>query len=151
MKQYGSALRGFIALRVGAPAAEDVSQETWTACWLALPNFAGKSRFKAWLYGIAVNKCLDYFRGRGYKEDSASHEIDEISSEDSALRQIVDRDEIRGALNRLPELQREVVELYYYAQLTLPEIAETVKLNLNTVKYQFYRAHDQIASEFQAD
>jgi RNA polymerase sigma factor (sigma-70 family) len=51
------------------------------------------------------------------------------------------------ALRTLPEAQREVVELYYYAELTLPEIATSLNRNLNTVKYQFYRAHQAVARE----
>lgn len=42
-----------------------------------------------------------------------------------------------------------VVEMYYYAELTLPEIALALGRNLNTVKYQFYRAHARAARELQ--
>ena len=35
--------------------------------------------------------------------------------------------------------------MYYYAELTLAEIAEALGRNVNTVKYQFYRAHTQVA------
>ena len=52
---------------------------------------------------------------------------------------------VRAALAGLPEAQQEVLELYFYAELTLPEIAEMLGRNLNTVKYQFYRAHAQAA------
>jgi DNA-directed RNA polymerase specialized sigma24 family protein len=38
------------------------------------------------------------------------------------------------------------LELYYYAELNLPEIAQVLNRNLNTVKYQFYRAHTQVAA-----
>ena len=55
------------------------------------------------------------------------------------------REAIKAAMGTLPQAQKEVVELYYYAGLSLPEIAQSVKRNLNTVKYQFYRAHDQVA------
>ena len=46
---------------------------------------------------------------------------------------------------RFPEAQREVLDLYYWAELTLPEIARALNRNLNTVKYQFYRGHDLVA------
>jgi len=44
----------------------------------------------------------------------------------------------------------ETTTLYYYAELTLPEIAEALGRNVNTVKYQFYRAHAQAADGLRA-
>lgn len=51
---------------------------------------------------------------------------------------------VERLLAELEETQREVIELYYYAQLTLAEIATVLERNLNTVKYQFYRAHSEL-------
>ena len=59
-------------------------------------------------------------------------------SPESAL---VRSDTVRHLLGELDEAQRGVLELYYYAQLTLAEIAAILGRNTNTVKYQFYRAH----------
>ncbi len=137
-------------MRVGSDAVDDIVQDTWTACWLALPKFGERSRFKAWLYGIAANKCVDYFRARGRRDETSLHDAPEIPHKESAFGAIEDRDAVMAALGRLPEAQREVVDLYYYADLTLPEIAEALKRNLNTVKYQFYRAHQQVAQELGA-
>jgi RNA polymerase sigma factor (sigma-70 family) len=55
------------------------------------------------------------------------------------------RHDIGQALLALPEAQREVLELYYYADLTLAEIASALNRNLNTVKYHFYKAHTAVA------
>ena len=53
-------------------------------------------------------------------------------------------------MRALPEVQREVLELYYYAELTLAEIAEVCGRHESTVKYQFYRAHAQVAQQLSA-
>lgn len=150
VRTYQQALRGFVAMRVGPDAAEDVLQETWTACWLGLTQYGGKSRFKAWLYGIAANKCADHLRGRVRRSAQSLDTLDEIPHADSGYAHIEAREAVKAALGRLPDAQREVVELYYYAGLSLPEIAENLRRNLNTVKYQFYRAHDQVADEIRA-
>src|SRR5689334_6200818 len=63
VRGYSEVLRGFVARRVGSDAVDDVVQDIWTACWLGVRQFSGRSRFKAWLYGIATNKCTDYHRG----------------------------------------------------------------------------------------
>jgi RNA polymerase sigma-70 factor, ECF subfamily len=136
-------LRGFLARRVGPEAAEDLLQETLLASWMALSRFDRRSRFKAWLYGIAMHKVGDFFRARGraqpevpLSEVAASWQTPEALYAAAELRETV-----RQLLEQLPGTQREVVELYYYAELTLAEIARLLGRNLNTVKYQFYRAH----------
>lgn len=137
--------------RVGSEIADDVLQETWIAAWAALPGFAGRSRFKAWLFGIAVHKAADAQRARGrtapedgteVSEDRLTSGIDPFAASD--LKQSV-----QDTLARLTPTQREVLELYYYAELTLPEIAHVLERNLNTVKYQFYQAHARAADGLQ--
>jgi RNA polymerase sigma-70 factor (ECF subfamily) len=136
-------LRGFIARRVGAEAVDDVLQDTLLACWTALPRFDHRSGFKAWLYGIATHKCIDHGRKRGrMKLESPLAEAPDGWQSPEALYAAAElRETVRQVLERLPDTQREVVELYYYAELTLAEIATALGRNLNTVKYQFYRAH----------
>ena len=58
-------LRGFLARRLPSIAVEDVAQETWLACWESLPRYNGHSRISAWLLGIALHKCKDFYRARG--------------------------------------------------------------------------------------
>jgi RNA polymerase sigma-70 factor, ECF subfamily len=147
VRDHDRALRGFVALRVRSEAVDDVMQEVWTACWVAIPKYAGRSRFKAWLYGIASNKCVDHMRSAGRRQSSSLDDIGEVADGRRPYEAVDERDAVLAALGQLPESQREVVQLYYYADMTLPEIAESLKRNLNTVKYQFYRAHQQVAQE----
>jgi RNA polymerase sigma-70 factor (ECF subfamily) len=142
VRRHGGPLRGFVARRVGAGAADDVLQETWLAAWGALPRFAGRSRFKAWLYGIALHKARDHQRAGARQAEEALPDGKGAPGAGPDAYAAVDlKHAVRGALDGLPEAQREVLELYYYAELTLPEIAQALARNLNTVKYQFYRAH----------
>jgi RNA polymerase sigma-70 factor (ECF subfamily) len=136
-------LRGFIARRVGAEAVDDVLQETLLASWTALPRFDRRSGFKAWLYGIAVHKCMDHVRrrGRSLPETPLADAPDGWQSPEALYAAAELRETVRQVLAQLPSSQREVLELYYYAELTLAEIASALGRNLNTVKYQFYRAH----------
>ncbi len=146
VRPHAGPLLGFLVRQVGRDAAEDVLQETWVAGWAALKTYRGQARFKAWLYGIARHKCLDHRQAR---ERSASEELSDKTPGLPVLEDAyaaADRAHaVRTALAGLPEAQQEVLELYFYAELTLPEIAEMLGRNLNTVKYQFYRAHAQAA------
>lgn len=139
-------LRGFLIRRVGAEAAEDVLQETWMAAWTALPKFTRQSRFKAWLFSIALHKVQDFHRARGRSPvESLSEETEAGLTAPDAYAAIDLKHAVQTTLSRLPPAQREVLEMYYYAELTLPEIADALQRNQNTVKYQFYRAHALVA------
>lgn len=143
---YQSQLRGFLARRVGGEAVDDLLQDIWLAAWVSLPRYDRRSRFKTWLYGIALHKCTDYHRARGRAPVEAALPAGrEWQSVETLYTAAEMRETVQTLLLRLPETQREVLEMYYYAELTLPEIAGVLKRNLNTVKYQFYRAHDQMA------
>ena len=149
---HESQLRGFLMRRVGAEAADDILQETLVACWTALTRFDGRSRFKTWLYSIALHKCADHARAE--KRAAARNAVDATDSPAQSVEDLYAAAELRETVHtllaQLPVAQREVVEMYYYAELTLPEIAVTLGRNLNTVKYQFYRAHAQVANELEA-
>ena len=146
VRSYAGPLLGFLRHQVGPDAAEDVLQETWVAGWSALKTYRGQARFKAWLYAIARHKCLDHWRAgkRSGAEDLSEVMLGLPVSEDAFAAS--DRAQaVRAALSGLSEPHQEVLELYFYAELTLSEIAEMLGRNLNTVKYQFYRAHAQAA------
>ena len=143
VQDHAVRLRGFIARRVGSDAVDDVLQDTLVAGWTGLKRFDRRSGFKAWLYGIALHKCVDWARRRGRMsvEVPLAEGLAGLQSPEALYAAAELRETVRGVLDRLPPPQREVLELYYYAELTLAEIAAVVGRNLNTVKYQFYRAH----------
>jgi RNA polymerase sigma-70 factor (ECF subfamily) len=149
---YQPRLRGFLARRVGPEAVDDLLQDIWLACWVALPRFNRRSRFKTWLYGIALHKCTDHHRARGRAARAAASDNTDRSwqSVEDLYASAELKETVQALLLALPPAQREVLEMYYYAELTLPEVAKVLGRNLNTVKYQFYRAHAQVARELDA-
>ena len=140
-------LRRFVARRVRPEAVDDVLQEIWVAAWQALPGFSQRAKLRTWLYGISLHKCHDRYRAQ--RSEASLVPIDDLPLVDarpSVEDAVAQADAVSRLLGKLDETQREVVELYYYAQLTLAEIASVLDRNLNTVKYQFYRAHAELAS-----
>jgi RNA polymerase sigma-70 factor (ECF subfamily) len=155
LRLYDRQLRGFLARRVSSEAVEDVLQETRLAVWTGLAEYRGQSRFKAWLFGIALNKCGDYHRRRGRQphtqwfagegEAGAEEILARLADPHDPYSEVDLRHAIEQALRLLPETQRQVMELYYYAGLTLAEAAIATGRSESTVKYQFYRAHTRLA------
>jgi RNA polymerase sigma-70 factor (ECF subfamily) len=151
IRQHEGALRGFLLSRVGREPLEDVLQETRLSCYLALRSYTGKSRFKAWLFGIAYHKCSDHHRGSrsAATETSLDDAVHEQPDPTDAYAAVEMRMFVTSLLAELPVVQREVMELYYYGGLTLSEISTLLGRNLNTVKAQFYRAHSRAVERLQ--
>lgn len=141
VEEYKGELSAFVRRRIAQHEVDDVVQDTWLAAWNSLRAFNRRSRFKTWLFGIAVNKCRDHYRSRTAAEQRLGEAHDEVPYVDSAYRGAEFRAVAKDLLEALPATQREVMELYYLSGFTLAEVAEILERNLNTVKYQFYRAH----------
>jgi len=146
-ENHRSEIRKFIQKRVGKDQADDLLQEIWLAAWLSIREFDSRSRFRTWLFGIAINKCKTHYRTQQRK--MAYVPIEELPPErqrapsPAPLSDLEAR--IPSAIESLSENHRQLLDLYYYGELTLPEISRLLDRNLNTVKYQFYRAHTELA------
>ncbi len=140
VREHSDAMRRFVARRVPCAQVDDIVQETWLAAWSSLDRYTIRAKFRTWLYAISVNKCRDWHR-RGTDTEIS----EETGAEEPAYAMLEMRSVVGQALDQLSPTYRELMDLYYFEQLTLAEIAEVTKRNLNTVKYQFYRAHQETA------
>jgi len=150
VRRHEAALLGFLYARLlSEEAAREVAQECLLAAWQQIGRYNGRSRFKTWLFGIATHKAVDYQRRCATLprslalEDAAEMLV--ASGDDSDPAQMAERNDcqlrVRKAVTELPEAQRQIIELYYFGEMNLREIAELLQLNLSTLKYQFYQAH----------
>ncbi len=138
-------IRKFVLKRVQKEHADDLLQDIWLAAWTSIGEFDSRSRFRTWLYGIAINKCKSHYRSQ--QRTVAHLSLDDVvpdrqrsSAPESDLQAL-----LPSLLEMLSDNHRQLLDLYYYGELTLPEIARLLDRNLNTVKYQFYRAHTELA------
>jgi RNA polymerase sigma factor (sigma-70 family) len=96
--------------------------------------------------GIARNRAIDHLR-RQRNTAVALETLDDISGEDG--RELAERyarsHEVRSALSRLPEEQREVLVLAYFGGYTQSEISKRLELPLGTVKARAFRGLRRLA------
>jgi len=148
LEMHRGEIRRFILKRVPKDLADDLLQDIWLAAWVSIGEFDSRSRFRTWLFGIAINKCKTHYRSQQRK--LAHVPIDDwVKARHAAPSQprASDlEDQLPSVLEKLSENHRQLLDLYYYGELTLPEISRLLDRNLNTVKYQFYRAHAELAS-----
>ena len=128
--------------------AEDVVQEVFLR---VLKNNALPVNFRAWIYKIARNRCLDVIRSRGRRCDD--QELPTASRIDAdltgCLTRLVRREQrahLKRALAELPENQREVLHLRYAEDLSRAEIAEVLDLPEPLVKSRLYEGMVRLRS-----
>jgi RNA polymerase sigma-70 factor (ECF subfamily) len=147
MDLYSKPMRQFAARRVPNTDLDDVLQETWLSIWQSLASFEGETRFRQWAFSICYRKVQDYWRrehSRGGKELSSLSD-DQRTYVPKEFEQVELRDSIEAFWKTCSDEHREVLTMYYGDGLTMKEISEILGRNLNTVKYQFYRAHENAA------
>ncbi|HHU20040.1 MAG TPA: RNA polymerase sigma factor [Bacilli bacterium] len=119
--------------------AYDLTQEVFVKMMKALKRYRGKNKFKHWLLKIAVNHCRDYFRSRAFKHKEKEGElapklIDQKSNVWDLISKKINSEEVKAALEQLPEYQKETIILRYYHDLKIKEIAEVTDSKEATVK-----------------
>lgn len=114
---------------------DDATQDVFLVVHRRLAEFEGRSSIKTWLYGITRRVAKDHRRRAGRKDqgqvpadDLAG--TDQSPAEDAARRQAAER--LESILGALDVAKREVFVLAEIEQMTVPEIAESLGLNLNT-------------------
>jgi len=152
---YNAACRILSASAQPLDMAEDVSQETFVKAWRNLGKFRGDCTFSTWLFRIAVNCAKDAVRSAARRpaaslsfageedEDGASEWDIPVTSGDTVPEDAVERRElilaVRRAVEALPEDQRQVVVMRDLSGLPYQEIADTLGIELGTVKSRLNR------------
>jgi RNA polymerase sigma-70 factor (ECF subfamily) len=133
-----------------AGLAEDATQQTFLQAWRAAGTYDPSRALGAWLAGIARRAAIDAYRRerrhRGVEAiDSADPADPALVSTPPSVEQIFDVWEVRQALEKLPDQDRELIRLQHYAELTHTEIAHELAIPLGTVKSRSFRAHRRLA------
>jgi len=128
----------FLLRRLGQPVhAQDATQVTMIKVVRGIAGYVEKGTFKAWMYRIARNVANDHLR-KLQNRGGVAEELTETMSDDSVdVASEVERKErfqiAMKLLDRLPELEREVMMLRALDGYKFREIAELVMSPLNTV------------------
>ena len=138
-QRYKQPLFGFFRRRLADPAqAEELTQETFLAVLRALSRYEACALFRTWLYAIAfkilrAHRRKATFRALFHGDQPAGHEP---SIENSIDAEVI----LREGIGKLEQVDREILMLREFEQLSYAEIAELCSLPLNTVRSRLFRA-----------
>ena len=143
VEAHGDRLYRLCLLLLGdAHLAEDAVQDTMLKAWRGMDGFAARASEKTWLTTIAVNVCRDYRRLHWYRKRLDGETLlEQIPAPPDAEPQ--DDEILRQVLAFAPKY-REPVLLYYWQELTVPEIAALLHEKENTVSTRLRRARAQL-------
>ncbi len=132
--------RGARRLGVHSRSLDDAAQDVFLVVHRRLGDFEGRSSLKTWLYGITRRVAKDYRRRSSRKEKGLVSTDGPIGGQLASAQNSPDENAARrqaaktleAILANLDESRREVFVLAEMEQMTAPEIAEALSLNLNT-------------------
>ncbi len=134
--RYRGPLYGYFRRRLnGDQRAEDLTQDTFLAVIRAAAQYEPRALVRTYLYGIALN-LLFAERRKLYRDLPPGKPAPEPATNEAPDAAMW----VRQALERLDESEREILMLREYEQLSYSEIADLLKLPLNTVRSRLFRA-----------
>ncbi|MEP6599517.1 MAG: sigma-70 family RNA polymerase sigma factor [Actinomycetota bacterium] len=145
-RTLGPLVMSYLGRYVPQPDIEDVMQRVFYEVWRVHERYDPDLSLRGWVLGIARKRAIDHLRKR---RDNVVplDSVREITGDDG--REIAERlvwaDEVRSALGKLPELQREVIQMAYYDGYSQSEIAAALDTPLGTVKTRTSRGLQRLA------
>jgi RNA polymerase sigma-70 factor (ECF subfamily) len=134
---------------------DDLTQRTFLACVSSAANFRGDASFRAYVLGIARKQLLLHLRTRYRREqvfDPGAQSMCDVepASGTSPSGFVAERENeklLLAALRRIPVDFQIAVELFYWEELQLTEIADVLEVAVGTVKSRLGRARNMLREQ----
>lgn len=128
--------------------AEELVNETFIDVWRGAGKFEGRSQVSSWILSIGRNKAISLLRKRadaelddeyasGLEDESDTPEVMTLKQDKAAA--------MRLCINRLSAEHREVIDLVYYQEKAIKEIAVILSVPENTVKTRVFHARKKLS------
>jgi RNA polymerase sigma-70 factor (ECF subfamily) len=130
-----------------AALAEDLVADVFIDVWRQAGRFRAKSQVETWLLAIARNKAISALRRRSHiplDDDMAITIADPADDPETMAEKSELRATVQKSLSQLPRLQREVIDLAYYHEKSIDEVAYIVGAPASTVKTRMFYARKRM-------
>lgn len=143
--------------------AEDLMQEVWLKVIRYESSIQGVDHLKAWLTTICMNTFRDRYRKNVRRSKHVFQQpegldislLDLLPSEEAGVDEILEQQDVsvllRSKISELDAIYRTTIMYFYVHQLSLIEIAETMKVSIGTVKSRLFRGKQRLKDMLMAD
>jgi RNA polymerase sigma-70 factor, ECF subfamily len=128
--------------------AEDMVSEVFFDVWRQAERFESRSQVSTWLMAIARNKALSVLRRRTTEalDEEVAEFIEDPADNPEVTMQKTQRSAVlQDCLGQLSPAHREIIDLVYYHEKSIDEVAEIIGVPQNTVKTRMFYARKRIA------
>jgi RNA polymerase sigma-70 factor (ECF subfamily) len=127
--------------------AQDILQETFIKVYLHINTFNNNSQILTWIYRIASNLCIEYFRKQSMHKKAKANILAMIAENIICVGDETEKaltEKFHTAVFKLPEKQKIVFNLRYYDELTYEEMSKVLQCSVNTLKTNYHYACEKI-------
>lgn len=133
--------------------AEDIVQDVWMKVIDKSPEFKPEGSVKSWILMITRNMCLNELSKKSSQneDDSKIDEVEQTPAQEYSEEYWIQKkaEDVKLALEKLPDRQRSALILQFYEDLSLQEIAKVLELEVNAVKALLFRARKALEIEIE--
>lgn len=137
--------------------AEDVLQQTFIQAWRNISTLEDTSAFNTWIQRITLNQCYSLMRKSkpeiSIDEENDEHGVLELESDLMLPEVYAQQEDLRIRLGKiidgLSEVQRQTVQLFYFDNMSVEEIAKVMDCSVGTVKSRLFLARKAIRTEIE--
>lgn len=144
----------FIVRMIGNEAsAEDVTNEVFLGVWRNAGGFDGRAAVSTWILAIAHKKSISSMRKRreGELDDAYAERIaDDADDPEMSAAKRDKGQQIRACMGKLSTDHRTIIDLVYYHEKSIPEIAEILDIPQGTVKTRMFHARRKLSEHLAA-
>lgn len=134
--------------------AEELLNETFLGVWQSAGRYEGRSEPTTWILSIAHNKAVSMLRKKreveGYDEETAGQIEDEADTPEVSAQKVDKAAQMRLALKGLSAEHREIIDLVYYQEQSVAEVAEVLGIPEATVKTRMFYARKKLSELLKA-
>jgi RNA polymerase sigma-70 factor (ECF subfamily) len=121
--------------------AADAVQEIFTLVYRHIGRFDRRAKFSTWLFRIAVNRSIQ--EARKHRNKNKTVELTEAAGKEAPNVSEEMDPHVQAALTKLAPQDRALLTLFYWEELSLNEIADSIGCNVNAAKTRLYRARER--------
>jgi RNA polymerase sigma-70 factor (TIGR02952 family) len=153
-EEYLQMIFRYVSYRVGdRTTAEDLTSDIFSKALAGFSRFdAEKASFSTWIYSIARNTVIDYYRKRDKEQKLQSKVKTETSAIEESPEEEVSRSEeiskLKECISRLSPTEQELISLKFSGEMTNREIARLTGLSESNVGTILFRAVRKLRDEF---
>jgi RNA polymerase sigma-70 factor (ECF subfamily) len=119
-------------------ASWDITQQCWLEIIKGLKKLNDPKNFKAWAYRIATNRSIDWLKNRNRNQHINVESIEVVCEQKD------DDLQVEELVERLKRDSRVILNLYYFEQLSIPEISIALSIPQGTVKSRLFTAREEL-------